>query len=472
MRALPLVFLLGACAGDATMMATGDTGAPDTDTDQPADLEGYAFASRFDNADSVAYSGQVFRQLLIEAMKARLGGLTDRLNNGLFPTEGQIAGELNFYFEFDSATSGSLEHGVSTDPAPLQTTFEEVSSDKDLVGKIAGNDSVTDHVDWSTAFVGWGQEGVTSPESLVTIWINEVDAAAVGWSQPPLGPDGQPVPAVFVTSDGRDLQQLLEKFLRGAIAFSQGVDDYLDDDVEGKGLLADHTEAVEGANYTALEHAWDEGFGYFGAARTYGDWTDDEIADGEVDADEDGAIDLLTEVSWGHSGNAGKRDLGAVVATDFTQEAWDGFVNGRTLLAEADGALTTEQTNELTGYRDQAVEAWEKAIAATVVHYINDTIQDMDAIGTDDYDFGDHAKHWSEMKGFALAFQFNPRSPLSDQQFANLHDFMGTAPVLGTATPNEQGAYRAGLLAARALLGEAYGFDAANLGDENGLNGW
>ena len=64
--------------------------------------------------------------------------------------------------------------------------------------------------------------------------------------------------------------------------------------------------------------------------------------------------------------------------------------------------------NELKAHRDAALSAWEKAIAATVVHYINDVIGDMEA---EDYSFYDHAKHWSEMKGFALSFQFNRRSP-------------------------------------------------------------
>ena len=54
-----------------------------------------------------------------------------------------------------------------------------------------------------------------------------------------------------------------KKFLLGAVAFSQGADDYLDDDVAGKGLLVFGYIPAEGKKYSALEHAWDEGFGYF-----------------------------------------------------------------------------------------------------------------------------------------------------------------------------------------------------------------
>ena len=83
----------------------------------------------------------------------------------------------------------------------------------------------------------------------------------------------------------------------------------------------------------------------------------------------------------------------------------------------------------LKAHRDMALDAWEKAVAATVVHYINDTLQDMGKMELD-YSFSDHAKHWSEMKGFALGLQFNRFSPLSDADFGTLHNYMGTQPVL------------------------------------------
>ena len=47
----------------------------------------------------------------------------------------------------------------------------------------------------------------------------------------------------------------------------------------------------------------------------------------------------------------------------------------------------------------------EKVIAATVVHYINDTLADMAQIGTSDYRQKDHNKHWAEMKGDAIVLQ-------------------------------------------------------------------
>lgn len=465
MRTIPLAVALVACTGKDGGTDTGPTTEP-----TGVDLDRYEFDSRFGDGSSVAYSGQVMRQLLISDLSAHVGDLTGRLDAGFFPAQGDVEAELDFYFSFDSATSSSVPFLWTSDPAPLQSTYGEIASDKDLVGKIAGNDIPFGDL------VGWADPAVTTPESLVRLWFAELDAAAVDWSNGTraLGPDGSPVPSVAVTADGRHLGELIEKFLKGAISYSQGTDDYLDDDVEGSGLLNDNAAAEDGELYTPLEHAWDEAFGYFGAARDYGTWSDDLLAGAAVQDswEADGAIDLMSEVSWGHATNAGKRDLGAIAPTDFSGEAWNAFVEGRHLVATADGDLDAGALDDLKAFRDQAVGAWEAAIAATVVHYLNDTLKDMSAFGTADYDFEGHAEHWSEAKGFALSLQFNPRSRLSAGDLATLHARLGQAPVLPTASAAGIEAYREGLVEARGLLAAAYGFDPANVGDENGEHGW
>jgi hypothetical protein len=435
----------------------------DDDDSTGAEPTLYRFDSRLgDGTDTVANSGQILRHVLIEDMKNRIGGMTARLDGGWFPAEGEVAGELSFYFDFDSDSSGEIPHGIDSEPPALQETYDDISSDKDLVGKLAGNDPVGQHADWSTDFVGWSLPGTTSPEALVRAWFDQLDAQARGWANGtyPLDPSGAPVAAVFITADGTDLQQLLQKFLLGAVAFSQGVDDYLDDDTAGKGLLSDHDALEDGENFTALEHAWDEAFGYFGASRDYVTWTDEQIATlrGRDTVQVDGALDLTREVVWGHSQNAAKRDLcgGCAAPPDLTRRAWDAFHAGRAYIASRDATLTPDEVSELAAFRDEAVSAWEEAIAATVVHYINELRGDLagDPVGS----FSNVAKHWSEMKGFALSLQFNRLSPLSKARFAELHDLLGQAP--GLATPDD---YATALLEARALLGEAYGWDGGNL---------
>jgi hypothetical protein len=312
---------------------------------------------------------------------------------------------------------------------------------------------------------------------LVRHWFSQLDGAAVAWStgEYPLDPDGTPVPGVHVTAHGQDLQQLLQKFLTGAVTFSQGTDDYLDDDIEGKGLNSDHTGADDGDTFSALEHGWDEGFGYFGASRDYTSMDDLTITEvGYSDADGDGAIDLNSEFCFAASINAAKRDVGASAdaPTDFTAVAWEGFHGGRTIIAENPGGLDATAMSDLQAKRDQAVTAWESAVAATMVHYINDVLQDMETFGTEEYSFGDHAKHWSELKGFALWLQFNPRSLVSDADFVALHEAIGMAPVLPSADADEIEGYAAALIEAREILAVSYSFDALNIGDEVGENGW
>lgn len=461
---------LFACTGpvDSDSGDLADSGA-DTDTTSPP-TGAYTFEARDGSGSSVSYSGQVFRHLLIDELKHRVGGLTSRIDSGLTLESGDVEAELEFYLSFDSASGGEVELSIGADLPFAQSTFDDVSSNKDLWGKLAGNDATGQHKDWSTDFVG-GTEAGSTPQKLLEAWVAELDAAAVARSNGtvPLDPTGAPLSSVALTEDGRDLQQLLEKFLRVSIAFSQGTDDYLDDDLDGKGLNADHTSLEDGASYTALEHAWDEGFGYFGAAQTYGSLTATERAVGYHDADEDGKIDLLTEKSWGHSGNAGSRDVGSQNNTNMSGEAFAAFLEGRALLANTEGALTDAEMETLKGHRDAAVAAWERAIAATAIHYINETLVDTAALGTDAYSFADHAKHWSELKGFALGFQFNPRSSLSDADFVALHAHIGSAPELDSS--NKEAA-KADLLAARALLVQAFDVDPVNVGDDGGLGGW
>jgi hypothetical protein len=472
----------------------GDSNA-DGSLDVPAT---YAFDSRLDPGEgSVSYGGQVIRHVLMHDLNHFIQGLDTAIPASFNPQEqGDVVAALDTFFRFEDGISAATAHRVSTTPETLQDTYADISSGKDLVGKVAGSDDA-DHRDWSTELGGWSDPSIaqhggntTSPEGLIVAFFETLEELALtkAGGTDRLDPDGNVLP-VYVTDDGLDLKQLIQKFLGGAVAFSQGTDKYLDDASPGTGLLSDNVEPHNGAPYTQLEHQWDEGFGYFGAARDYGDYTDDEIAgravgSGDVrpeyaggyhDSDGDGAIDLHSEYNFGHSTNAAKRDRGSrpEAATDFTGDAWLAFRTGRAIIHAAVGSpLDDDQMAELRAQRDAAVLAWEKAIAATVVHYINDTLQEMHLIGTDDYSFADHAKVWSEMKGFALGLQFNPRSPLTRTEFLEVHALMGDAPVLEADGDEALEQYRQALVEARGIFRQAYDFDAANMGDDHGMGGW
>jgi hypothetical protein len=91
--------------------------------------------------------------------------------------------------------------------------------------------------------------------------------------------------------------------------------------------------------------------------------------------------------------------------------------------------------------------------------------------------FTDLAKHWGEMKGFALGLQFSPESPFrkgdtgkSVTDLKLMLSLMGDGPVLPDGSQGGQAttaasaadavqAYLDDLLQARDILQEAYGFD-------------
>ncbi|MEM6995906.1 MAG: DUF4856 domain-containing protein [Myxococcota bacterium] len=462
----------GGTGDDAGSDDVGDADDDGSGDDSNADVpEIYEFESRFGDGSSVSHGGQTTRHLLIAELKDFIGGLDDAAYVGA--AAGDVVADLNFWYDFKN-NGGEAGEPILFAPSGaelLQTTFGEVGSVASVKEKIADIESVAA---WEGGVAGWG-DGSTAPSALVDIWFEELEALVLARSNDaniPTNPDGQDIAEPYVTAEGIDYQQLIQKFLLGAVAFSQAADKYMDDDKDGQGLLSDNTMAKDDKPYSALEHVWDEGYGYFGGARDYVDYTDDDIADnGFADTDGDSKIDLKKEICWGASVNAAKRDRGATAGTDFTKDAFDAFLLGRHLIATAGGDLSEAQLDELKGYRDTALGAWEKAIAATIVHYINDTLKDMGAFGSGDYSFADHAKHFSEMKGFALSLQFNKNhSPMSPADLAELHQLIRDRPVLPGASDIE--AYAADLNAAKDILQSTYDFDAANMGDADGNDGW
>jgi hypothetical protein len=461
-----LTATLVGCGGDSDSSSSDSAAtieAPTTYTFVNADDEG-----------TVSYSGQTARHILISDLKAATAAVTDSST-----TE-----DFDYYFRFNSDENGDNPHSFSIDNQTLeQTTYNSISSGKDLISKIAGQDK-EEHI-LGGEFFGWGD--IETPTNLVDQYFTDLVATAdTAFTIETTEDNAAPVTTAYVSEHGLDYVQLIQKFLLGAVTFSQGTADYLQTDFADSANLT----VVDGKTYTAAEHKWDEAFGYFGATRNFNDFTDDEIAikggrpdfQGYNDADGGGTLDLTSEVVFGNSANCAKRDRGATVETDFTKEAFDAFLNGRAIVAKAsaDGELTEEMATLLEEQIEIAAVTWEKCIAATVIHYINDTIEDMDNFdGTkfaDVANFTDLAKHWGEMKGFALGLQFNPMSPFRTgpatlDDLKEILSLMGDAPVLangtqaGVAYTDGVGGvaqYKIDLVEARDLLRDAYEFDERN----------
>lgn len=471
------VAALSACGGGSS------GGGNNNDTpDQPSLPDTYSFDSQITaNESAVSYTGQTARHVLIEDLVLALQGLSDEPG----ATPGDVAADLDFYIGGDvDATnySYSLE-GETLIPGP---TYGDISTGKNLDGKIAGGNGIGGGETGKlidNEFFGWdGLSANDLPIDLVDEFVARVADEATDGVDPQIAVTGGTanIGNVTVDAQGRDYRQLIQKFLLGAVTFSQGTNDYLSTDFADD---SNHTQDGS-APYTFAEHKWDEAFGYFGAARDYNSYSDADIAGDAFykDSDSSGSIDLRSEINLGNSTNCAKRDAGSTTGTDFTKTTFDAFVAGRLILNQAaiDGGLSAEQLADLNEQIGIAAKTWERCIAATVVHYINDVVADMGDFDNGNFanldNFLNLAKHWSEMKGFALGLQFSPYSPFRDGSVSGIdvNDLkavlaqMGNAPVLADGSQNgvapagtaQQAIddYIADLLAARDTLESAYGF--------------
>lgn len=443
-------------------------------------LDTYAFNSKFITGESsVSYSGQTARLALIAEFNHYITNqLKGELDNGTLSTRQDVLDKLNKYYR----TSEVQWDGFAiTFMDAKQKFFTDISSYKSLNGKMAGNDAGGQEKDWNNgAFAGWGVKGSITPEGLMDVFFNQLADNAEEHLNGVVrqAVTGGDITEVYLNSDGTDLKQLIQKFLLMGIAYSQSTADYLGEDTEGKGLTTDNIAQNKGTkSYTNLEHQFDEGFGYFGATIDYLAYNDNEIAgkvssdeegrsdwNGKHDSNSDGEFDLLSEVIIGNAGNAAKRDRGTVNntnPTDLSTQVMEAFIAGRNIINENVGtALTDQQMTDLITQRDIAVDGWERAIAATVVHYINDLRSDLTTLGTTDFNYAKAAKHFSELKGFGLGLQFSPYSKLSDAQFEQIHTLFGDKPVLDIVDVE---AYRADLLTARDIIATALSFDTENV---------
>ena len=443
------------------------------------------------DADSVSYTGQVARQLLISGM---VDYMEDMSESG--EIEAQYLLDLDFYINGDganeAATGFTLKNGALDGSDVLNAvTYGDISSGKNLDGKIAGGNGegsgeTSKLIDGE--FFGWS-EGLSAnalPIDLVDLWIEQLAAQAsdgTSFAVPTVDGDVN-VSSVHYDAQGRNQRQLLQKFLMGAVSFSQGTNDYFQSDWATQVTVQEGTK-----NYTEAEHNYDEAFGYYGAARDNNDYSDlearaksgrDDWKNGYHDTDGDGLIDPRSEFNFGHSQNCAKRDVGSASntnPTDLSTEVMDAFLAGRQIIANASaaGSITDDELVALQAHIKTAAVTWEKCIAATAIHYINDVMADMNEFADGKYasvnNFTNLGKHWSELKGFALSLQFSPFSPFRDADVTsvNLDDLktllsdIGDAPVLATDTDQAIDAYRQALTSARDTLQAAYGFDAQNV---------
>ena len=356
----------------------------------PITLKGYSG----DKTNSVKYTGQMARQVLHDSLKALVK-----------------TGDLNKMMAYYNGEDGlEIISPKSKDGFPVkQTMIAEIGSGN-LSGKM-----------YKGAIAGWG--GLTGPETIEHMMqkASEVEGG-------------------FDPNTGFDYTQLISKFAMGAVFYNQAVNNYLGKKME-IGQKPNSEPYKEGSYYTGKEHSWDEAFGYWGSAAhaltlsaedNYNVAKKKDLA--SADHNGDGVVDLYSEMTYAHAYYASSYDKGG--KTDYLATVNQAFIDGRLVIRDAGGRnLSFDERTEMLAARDIIRENWQKVIAESVFKYAGSTYKDlvaleiiMDANGDTTEAFRKYAKHWGELKGFALALQCGPEN--LGEAAVKMNRMMGFGPVL------------------------------------------
>jgi len=210
------------------------------------------------------------------------------------------------------------------------------------------------------------------------------------------------------SANGIEYTQFIEKGLMGAFMYYQATAVYLSDDK----MNVDNTTPVAPAYYTAMEHHWDEAFGYFGVP-----------------------VDFPSTVPtryWGKYCN----DRNALLGTN--QKLMDAFLKGRAAISNDD--LETRD-KQIAIIREQ----WERVCAGTAIHYLNGAKNDF----ADDV-LRNH--QLSEGYAFILSLKYNPTKKVTNEQ---IEEWLG---LLGN---NFYEATLSNITAIRDQIASAYGLEDA-----------
>ena len=392
-----------------------DNDSETTALETPAE---FVFESRFEEhagESSVSYSGQVVRNLLVNDLKTQMG--TDA-----------GSGDATTLLSMMANDDPNRMILTSTTPSSMQTKYHDISTSH-----------LNDRLDAVSDYILPGYE--MNAGDAISAWVT--DAVTNGKTN----------------ADGIRLDQMVQKTLWGAVAYWQGTSKYM-----SKIPNDDNTMSDDGDPYTAMEHHWDESFGYFGAARDYNTGYSDDNArkTTQNDSNGDGSIDFKTEFNSGWGITAAKRDLvdGVSVDYDFTGTIMNAYLEGRTLI------YNQAPLDEILVQRDIILNTWEKVVAAVTIHYVNDVAADMAALYPADSNAGplsdlsaDLNNHWGEMRGYANGLLYNDFKVISDSNLNTILTTMGTSPVYPEDGETVFYNYHEMLVTTvKSLLQNAYGF--------------
>lgn len=315
-------------------------------------------------------------------------GQTDRLNMlsevKSYVKQGDAGGELDAavlqdMYSNENDAFEAAELNASTKQLESKTFLGDVQMFKDLF------------VAAETASIA-GADGVQAEEGVAGL----IERQAKGTT-------------ILVNEKGWEFTQFIEKGLMGAVFYHQIFNVYMTDDRVGDDV--ENIALVDGKNYTPMEHHWDEAFGYWGVPLDF------PAGEPILESDEDRFWATYTI----------DRD---VIIEGLNETMMNAYLAGRT-------AIVNNQFDIKNESREIIYEWHEIVAAATTIHYINESLDNL-AEG----DTGSLFHHLSEAYAFLKAISYSPKKKLNDQEIDQiLNTDFGTDTDFWTVT--ETGLQRA-----------------------------
>lgn len=385
---------------------------------------------------SVSYSGQMHRHALRDQLKSVLSS-SDLAQT----TEADIIEHVNKYLKNTDNVIGTEAIIAPADKEgfEIKEVINNDLSSKSLTGSmVAGSASYADAISGVTEHDEvMGVPGTKTAEEVADMWVKNF-AKNYAATQNPVD-----------STNGYHYGQLMAKFLMGAVFYKQGVDKYLDEYLDDK---SNSTAYSDGKIYTGIEHSWDEGFGYFGAAANYGLLTPEQNYNVKkqkaayfayADWDGDGTVSLKTEYTSGPAYYAADADKNSGGQSMYGKNIMAGFLGGRELISEAVDSnghardLTAAEKATLKSYANTIQDNWEMVFAEGVYKYAGSMYNDIMAYEAAEDEtakssaLADYYKHFGEGKGLMLALQFGgSMSKMDKANFEEIDNLLGFGPVM------------------------------------------
>jgi hypothetical protein len=239
---------------------------------------------------------------------------------------------------------------------------------------------------------------ILTDQSIYEVYMDNIAAASTATT---IGSNG--VAGVVVSStdpskkylfdaNGVEWTQVIEKGIMGSLCYYQTTAVYMSDAQIGSAV--DNTNVVAGEG-TAMEHHWDEGFGYLGAPITAPTATAGVRFWAKYANDRNTILNTYTDLN-------------------------NAFIKGRAAISAKDYTVRDAQVILVR-------DTWEKVIAATIISYVNSTKLKI----TDDA-IRNH--NCSEIKGFIINLKCNPTKKISASEITQIEGYLGANFYNITAT--------------------------------------